>query len=181
MSKRVTLLLMGIGLVVLGSSLVMPWFLIGDQGFSLSHIYIAVFVPAAINPPFPITIPYELFENISRVLLEYPVFAVALVLYPLAISFGIVSLIRNKLKLVAGILGFSTGVIWIVGIEVFKSSMMQEAINKALAEGGRWMILGESNLRSFQLTLGYGAYAVLLAGILLSTTFYVQNHFEQQH
>ena len=85
------------------------------------------------------------------------------------------------MKLVAGILVFSTGVIWIVGTEVFKSSIMQEAINKALVEGGRWMIWGESSLRSLQLTLGYGAYAVLLAGILLLTAFYIQNHFEQQH
>ena len=181
MSKRVTLLLMGIGLVILVSALVMPWFSIGVEGFSLSHIYIAVFDPAALNPPWPITGPYELFEYISQVLLGYPVFAVALVLYPLSLSFGIVSLIRNKLKLVAGILVFSTGIIWIVGTEVFKSSIMQEAINKALVEGGRWMIWGESSLRSFQLTLGYGAYAVLLSGILLLTAFYIQNHFEQRH
>jgi quinol-cytochrome oxidoreductase complex cytochrome b subunit len=117
MSKRVTLLLMGIGLVILGSGLVMPWFTIDAEGFSLSYIYIAVFYPAAINPPWPFTTPYDLFDNISQALLGYPVFAVALVLYPLTLSFGIVSLIRNKLKLVAGILGFSTGVIWIVGTE----------------------------------------------------------------
>ena len=176
-----TLLLMGIGLVILGSALVMPWFSIGVEGFSLSYIYVAVLDPAAINPPWPIGVPYELFENISQALLGYPVFAVALVLYPLALSLGIVSFIRKKLKLVAGILGFSTGVIWIVGTEVFKSSLMQEAINKELVEGGRWMIWGESYLRSFQLTLGYGAYAVLLAGTLLLTAFYVQAHSEQQH
>ena len=176
-----TLLLMGIGLVILGSGLVMPWFTIDAEGFSLSYIYIAVFYPAAINPPWPFTTPYDLFDNISQALLGYPVFAVALVLYPLSLSFGIVSLIRNKLKLVAGILVFSTGIIWIVGTEVFKSSIMQEAINKALVEGGRWMIWGESSLRSFQLTLGYGAYAVLLSGILLLTAFYIQNHFEQRH
>ena len=167
MSKRVTLLLMGIGLVILVSALVMPWFSIGVEGFSLSYIYVAVLDPAAINPPWPIGVPYELFENISQALLGYPVFAVALVLYPLTLSFGIVSLIRNKLKLVAGILGFSTGVIWIVGTEVFKSSLMQEAINRELVEGGRWRIWGESFLRSFQLTLGYGAYAVLLAGTIV--------------
>ena len=181
MSKRVTLLLMGIGLVILGSGLVMPWFSIGMEGFSLSYIYVAVFDPAAINPPWPITIPYKLFEYISQILLGYPIFAVALVLYSLSLSFGIVSLIRNNLKPVAGIFGFSTGVIWIVGTEVFKSTMMQEAINKALVEGGRWMIWGESSLMSVQLTLGYGAYAVLLAGILLLTAFYIQNHFKQQH
>ena len=59
--------------------------------------------------------------------------------------------------------------------------MMQEAINKALVEGGRWMIIGESVLRSSQLALGYGAYTVLIAGILLLIAFYLQNHFEQQN
>jgi hypothetical protein len=172
---------MGIGLVFLVSALVMPSFSISMEGFSLSYIYIAVLDPADINPPWPITIPYELFENISQALLGYPVFAAALILYPFALTFGIASSIRNKLKLVAGIFGFSTGVIWIVGIEVFKSSMMQEAINKALVEGGRWMIVGESVLRSSQLTLGYGAYAVLLAGILFLGAFYVQNHSAEQH
>jgi hypothetical protein len=116
--------------------------------------------------------------------LKYAVFVVALVLYPLALSFGIVSLVRNKLKLVAGILGFSTGLIWIIGIEVFKSSMVQEAVNRALASPGHWLVGGDaaiSALMSIQMTLGYGAYAVLLAGILLLIAFYLQNHFEQQN
>jgi hypothetical protein len=66
MSKRVTLLLMGIGLVILGSALVMPWITIGGQGFSLSYIYIAVFNPAVTRAPFPFTVTDAVFENISQ-------------------------------------------------------------------------------------------------------------------
>ncbi len=140
----------------------MPWLtvsFIGQFSFSLYDVY-SLISKAGQNIPSRGLQPASTLTSAALPL-------AAIILYPLALLLGLISIASRKAIIPASVLAISAGITWIVGVESLKASIVGQASQAGGVLGGAFASAAASLV-----TVGYGAYAVIFGGILIAVGYY---------
>ncbi len=152
-----------VGVIVLLIALVLPWIAVNafglSVGASLGEMYGALLeglgsAQANYTPDIS-----SLSSLVSPTMIGI---LATLILYPVALIVGIVSVKVKKLTIAAGVLAIITGILWIVGIEGLKST---------LASLGSVQGIDISSM----IGAGYGTYLAIISGVIFFVAFFVRN------
>lgn len=163
------------GVLIVIITLPMPWIAInfpGQLGFSLSNIYSSILQGAGKTQVSSAGQSIDYSSLAIQYLSSVGTLIAALILYPLTLILGLLSIALKKLTIVAGVAGILTGLLWISGIEGLKSQVAQTLT----AQGG---IFGQAaaNLVTSIISVGYGAYVTIIGGIVFVIAFLLRNQF----
>lgn len=163
------LILAGLGLMIFILAYIVPWLTLSPSGevrkFSLPQVY-GMLLWLMEHPP-----PTTIFTSPSDIFLIFlpSTFGVivSIILYPFTIALSLLSIHFRRQSLVAGFLGIMTGLLWFIGVETMKASIVQEA-------GKQGGVLGRfiTAALSWSITAGYGAYLMILGGFVFIVAFY---------
>jgi len=143
----------GIGVILLLTSLVLPWVTLyrqggGEESLRLIDLYNALF-NYLLNRPNSSTLIDFIFSN--------QLILVSIILYSTSIILALASIGYHKLNLYTGVLCSTSSLLWIVSIDLSKFSLL-ESLN-----------ISETSLAS----IGYGLYAAILISLIFFTAFFL--------
>ena len=163
-------LVAAIGLGILVFTILMPWITVtflGQFNISLLNLYNVVF--NSFFSPSPSITPSSPQSIISESMIGILGILITILVYPISLILGVVSLAKKKVTLFAGVAGIISGVSWIVGVESLKTEVTQEASQSAGGLGG---LIAQA--ASSMVTVGYGTYIAILGGVVILVAYFVK-------
>jgi hypothetical protein len=155
----------GIGLLIMVLALTMPWLTItflGQFSISLADVYRLIF-SAQLQ-----TAPKGTLGDVTGFMPSITAIFITLVAYPASVILGLASMVTRKAAPFAGIVGIASGVSWIFGVNSLKVTLVQ----RAAESGGFGDII--AGLAATLVRVDYGAYAVIIGGIVILLAYFVK-------
>lgn len=157
----------GIGTLIMILSLNMPWLVIsflGQFSISIADLYRLVLelLRGSIGHyPAPVALVVQLALTVGPII-------ITIILYPVSVILGLVSVAIRDATLPAAASGIISGISWFFGAESLKSIMVREAIRI----GGPLGQVIAGALTSI-VTVRYGPYIVVLGGIVVAIGYFL--------
>lgn len=145
----------------------MPWLVIiflGQFSISIADLYRLILegLRGSIGTyPAPVAFVGQLVLSAGPII-------IAIILYPVSVVLGLVSLAIREATLPAAASGIISGISWFFGVESLKSIIVREAIRI----GGPFGQVIAGALTS-NVTVGYGAYIVVIGSIVVAIGYFL--------
>jgi len=169
-------LLAGFGLILLILTTPIPWLTLNffssssNESFNLilADMYILMLKVSKLVPETDTGLFYK---AITQMLPTMITLIAATFLYSLSIVLGTLSIAFRRVSIWAGLSSFLTGFLWIIGVETLKANLIEEAVKP----DGIFESLFTKGISSV-ITVGYGAYVVVLVGVIFFIAFFLDRY-----
>lgn len=166
--------LAALGLLVLILASPMPWLTISflkpqsseEFNLILFDMYNIMFKG---TKAFPNTDAGSFFGAVVGMISNMKIMIVIAFLYSASIVIGTLSIVYRTMSLLAGATSMLTGIIWVLGVDLFRSAFMLEASK----EGGMFEQIAGKGVASI-IMVGYGVYVIILVGVIFFLAFFLE-------
>ena len=165
----------GLGLLVLVLASPMPWLSISLFSAPSSDQYdlmLADMFGIILNVPrtVPSTDMGLFFNALIQILITMRTMIAATFLYSASIILGTLSIAYKKVSLFAGVFSIMTGLLWTLGVDLLRSTLMSEARK----QDSMFQPLLQKGISSI-IMIGYGVFVIFLVGVIFFIAYFLED------